>query len=52
MHNIFMAEFVEEFAHCWSAAGSHIQRMAGEDPLILGLDQTSSTIARNWLGLL
>jgi hypothetical protein len=29
MHNIHMAEFSEEFAHCWNAAGSHIQRMAG-----------------------
>jgi hypothetical protein len=31
MHNIHMAEFTEEFAHCWNAAGSHIQRMAGGD---------------------
>ena len=29
MHKIHMAEFSEEFAHCWNAAGSHIQRMAG-----------------------
>ncbi len=26
-----MAEFTEEFAQCWNAAGSHIQRMAGGD---------------------
>lgn len=31
MHNIHMAEFTEEFANCWNAAGSHIQRMAGGD---------------------
>lgn len=31
MHNIHMAEFTEEFSHCWNAAGSHIQRMAGGD---------------------
>lgn len=29
MHNIHMSEFTEEFSHCWNAAGSHIQRMAG-----------------------
>jgi len=27
-HNIYLAEFTQEFAHCWNASGSHIQLMA------------------------
>jgi hypothetical protein len=38
-----VAEFTEGFAHCWNAAGSHIQRMAGGD-LMSWLKETLASV--------